>query len=287
MANAAGIRTGLLIYAFFATGHTTAIGNFEEKDHAAAYAQFRPVYPKKIIDIITSFMKMNNCSGYQCAVDACCGSGQSTNILCGYFDEVTGYDISEEQISHAKNIYSSGQKSIEFKIGDAHSLPIKASSVDLLTCGMAWHWLDAEIFYKEVKRVLKPNGCIAVYGFNTTVTDNELVGIAVEAFKNELIETGCVDERGIKTLNGYKSLQLPFSGVKRFEFDLPQKASIDELIGFMSSITSYRAYCKKLPGNTLLKNIREIYERNKKTFTHCDLERFSYPGYAILGINGL
>ena len=53
---------------------------------------------------------------------------------------------------------------------------------------MAWHWLDAERFNKEVKRVLKPNGCIAIYGYNITVQDNENVGFAVEDIQTGINE---------------------------------------------------------------------------------------------------
>ena len=257
------------------------IGEFHLKEHAASYAQFRPTYPKEVIDTITFFMKSNNCSGFHCAVDACCGSGQSTTLLCNYFNEVTGYDVSEEQILQA---HKSANVGAEFKTGDAHNLPIKTSSVDLLTCAMAWHWLDAERFNKEVKRVLKPNGCIAIYGYNITVQDNENFGFAVETFKQELMRTGFIDQRAIETLNEYKSLQLPFVGVERFQFHLYQRASMHQLIGFLSSFSSYTAYCQKFPGNHLLESILTTYENNVGRSRY-DTESFTYPGYGILGIN--
>ena len=75
------------------------IGKFEDVDHVATYAEFRPVYPKAFASIITSFMDSNEGSGYRCAVDVACGSGQSTFLLSEYFDEVFGY---ETQIAQAK-----------------------------------------------------------------------------------------------------------------------------------------------------------------------------------------
>ena len=141
----------------------TTISKYENSEHAACYAKFRLVYPKTVADMITSFMKTNGSSGFKVAVDVACGSGQSTFLLCDYFEEVVGFDISEAQITQAKLKLKEEQlkipkKGIEFKIGNAHNLPLESSSVDLLTCAMAWHWLDAELFYAEAKRVLKPNG---------------------------------------------------------------------------------------------------------------------------------
>ena len=63
------------------------------------------------------------------------------------FKKVIGVDVSETQIEQAKS-----------KTESAHSLTIESSSVDLLTCGTAWHWLDPEIFYTEAKKVLKASG---------------------------------------------------------------------------------------------------------------------------------
>ena len=259
------------------------IGDFQERGHATSYSLFRPVYPQSVGQIISSYMESNNCTGYERAVDVCCGSGQSTMLLAQLFDSVCGYDNSQEQISQAKSKQSVPRGNVTFQVGDAHNLPIESSSVDLLTCAMGWHWLDAERFYSEAKRVLKPRGCIAVYGYNITVNDNELVGALVEAFKQEMMQNDCMDERSLQTLNEYKSVELPFSGTQRLKFDLPQKSSVEHLFGFFESFSSYTAYCKKVPGNNFLQTLRETYKGQWSGDTA--VEKFTYPGFIILGVN--
>ena len=141
---------------------------FEELAHAAAYALFRPSYPRIVFDTISTFIRKNNGSGFQVAVDVACGSGQSTFSLCSRFQKVIGVDISDAQIKNARAKAAEAlpvSKSVEFIVGDAHDLPLESSSADLITCAMAWHWLDHNRFYREVKRVLKPKGCLAVYGY--------------------------------------------------------------------------------------------------------------------------
>ena len=54
---------------------------FANAEISAAYGKFRPVYPKSVGDIITSYMRSSRCSGFECAVDAACGTGQSTFLL--------------------------------------------------------------------------------------------------------------------------------------------------------------------------------------------------------------
>ena len=147
------------------------IGVFEEKDQAALYARYRPVYPEKVMEIISHYMDSNGCSGYERAVDVCCGSGQATMLLSKRFREVYSYDISSEQISQAQHVHRNATSNVNFAVGDAHHLPIETSSVDLLTTALGWHWLDPDKFYSEAKRVLKPRGCIAVYGLDFKVTE--------------------------------------------------------------------------------------------------------------------
>ena len=146
----------------------TSVRRFEALAHAAAYATFRPTYPRAVFDIVSSFIKKNGSSGFGVAADVACGSGQSTFSLCSLFQKVIGVDISEAQITHAKAKVADTlpeSRSIEFIVGDAHNLPLESSSADLITCATAWHWLNPEVFYREVKRVLKPKGCLAVYGY--------------------------------------------------------------------------------------------------------------------------
>ena len=254
------------------------IGDFDDKDHAAVYGNFRPVYPETVSEIISSYMESNSCSGVEAAVDVCCGSGQSTMLLSHLFQRVRGVDKSLAQITQA-NAKHENSKNVCFNVGDAQNLEVESSSVDLLTCAMGWHWLDPDTFYHEAKRVLKPRGCIAVYGYNTTVNDNDRVGAVVDAFKGELMEKGCIDERALHTFNEYRDVHLPFSHVQRLNFDLPQKASVDQLFGFFESITSYRAYCNKYPGNALLETLRGGSNWQDRTVLE-----FSYPGFIILGV---
>ena len=258
------------------------IGDFKDEDHATVYGLFRPVYPQSVSQIISSYMGENKCSEYERAIDVCCGSGQSTMLLSPFFKSVCGYDNSPAQISQAKSKHETKECNVNFEIGDAHDLPVVSSFVDLVTCAMGWHWLNPEKFYSEAKRVLKPGGCIAVYGYNTTVSDNKSVGSLVEAFKKELIEKDCVDERAFYTFNEYRDVLLPFSKVQRLKFDLPQRASLDQLFGFFESITSYRAYCKKFPTNNFLQTLRE---EHSQVWPRDNVEEFTYPGFIILGIS--
>ena len=141
----------------------TASERFKTADISEVYVKFRPVYPPSVANIIVDYMKSKGSLAFDFAVDVGCGSGESTFLLCDYFNKIVGLDISETQIQQAKLKSGEDKSTVEFVVGNAHNLPFESSSVDLLTCAMAWHWLDAEKLYDEAKRVLKPGGCLAIW----------------------------------------------------------------------------------------------------------------------------
>ena len=262
------------------------IERFKSADISEAYAKFRPVYPQNVANIILDYMRSKGSLAFDFALDVGCGTGQSTFLLRDHFKRVVGLDVSETQIQQAKlksTEYTSTEPAVEFIVGDAHHLPFESSSVDLLTCAMAWHWLDAVKFYDEAKRVLKPGGCLAIYGHGVMVQDNERVKNAFDLFYGALIPSECLGEENMHVLNNYEAVEIPLPQTQRIEFSFPQKSSIDQLLGYLSSVSAYRkAYCTKYPNNTLMQNIRTKYESEEGRH---DVEEYTLPGFAILGIN--
>jgi len=51
---------------------------------------------------------------------------------------------------------------VERWVGTAEELPLDDASVDAVTCGQAWHWVDAAQGAAEVARVLRPGGVLAL-----------------------------------------------------------------------------------------------------------------------------
>lgn len=152
-----------------------AIRLFEGQEHAKLYAKYRPTYPDALYEEIfrycTTHVTCNASS--DTAVDVGCGSGQSTRPLCRYFRHVIGSDVSEEQIKSAiAQTNSSEAENIQFQISPGEDLSfLEDNSADLVTIAQALHWMNHDLFYAEVERVLKPGGVFAVYGYGENVID--------------------------------------------------------------------------------------------------------------------
>uniref|UniRef100_T1J608 SRCR domain-containing protein n=1 Tax=Strigamia maritima TaxID=126957 RepID=T1J608_STRMM len=98
------------------------------------------------------------------AVDVGCGSGQATGVLAPFFDHVLGTDISESQINEATK--KDTNTNVEFKTGSCYSIPLPDASTELVTAAQAAHWFNLPSFYKEVDRVLRPGGVVALYCYD-------------------------------------------------------------------------------------------------------------------------
>ena len=140
---------------------------FRGENHADLYKKYRPVYPDTIIERIVELCKQNGAS-FKYAVDVGCGSGQSTLGLRDYYGAVVGIDVSEAQISNAPRNISN----VTFQTGTADDLSrFQTGTIDLITVATAIHWIDREKFYKEVHRILSPNGVLAIYSYGNPCLD--------------------------------------------------------------------------------------------------------------------
>ena len=122
------------------------------ENQSIVYDNFRPDYPEKLVnyinDYVTSKTKLiktaadSGCMN-SCALDIACGTGLFTRKLAPFFKDVFGTDISEKQLSIARQQNSGNQKyaryeepyivfSMFFKIiiyGATHLCPSKAHAI--------------------------------------------------------------------------------------------------------------------------------------------------------------
>jgi ubiquinone/menaquinone biosynthesis C-methylase UbiE len=89
-----------------------------------------------------------------------CGNGANCKYIAGLYDsvEIIGIDLNEENLDIANKGELSSQ--LSFYHDDAQKLEcISDDSVDLLICiESALHYPDKDAFFRQIKRVLKPDG---------------------------------------------------------------------------------------------------------------------------------
>lgn len=264
-----------------------AIKLFQGVQHAQAYSRFRPVYPQQVLDLIVGFINKNG-GKVDLALDVACGSGQSTLYLADKFKRCVGVDISAAQIECGKKkAIENGLSNVEFRVGDACDTAAESGSVDLLACAQAWHWLDADSFYREARRVLAPSGCLAVYGYGNVRLRHEGCQQVISDFYSNTLK-GYWHQNRAHIDDCYRKVVLPFAKTERHDFSMDISMSLDGLIGYLSSWSAYHDYCEKLPGTNVLREIQEKIGRLLIESGTADLAGettipMSFPLFVILG----
>lgn len=170
-----------------------------------AYHKFRPSYSQEIYTLIYQFHSQNE-GEYTLAIDAGCGTGQSTTELAKQFKQVYGIDTLKDQVDNAIV-----KDNITYQLGAAEDLSgFKDHSVDLISVATAFHWFNQDLFFKEVKRVLRHNGTLAIFSYYYPV-------IRDEPKANEILQALVMGELS-KYVNGnihyiknlYRDIQFPF-----------------------------------------------------------------------------
>ncbi len=92
-------------------------------------------------------------------LDVACGTGMGSIYLAENFGcEVTGIDVSHSKIKIARKLAEDRGVDVEFMVGDAHNLPFRDESFDIVISECTLCLLDRERAIEEMIRVTGRNG---------------------------------------------------------------------------------------------------------------------------------
>jgi len=98
-------------------------------------------------------------------LDLCCGSGQATQVLVQYSQNVIGLDASPLSLKRAKH----NVPQAEYVEAFAEKMPLADDSFDLVHTSAAMHEMEPEQLrqiLRQVYRVLKPGGIFTLVDFH-------------------------------------------------------------------------------------------------------------------------
>lgn len=197
--------------------------------HAAAYAAHRPRYPAALASWLASIAPAR-----ERALDCGCGSGQLSSLLAEHFAKVIATDASAEQIAGAQP-----HPSIEYRVAPAEDSRLPDASIDLLSAAQAAHWFDLPAFFTEARRLLKPDGGIALISYAGMEPRGDIEAI-VEHFRLRTLDAYWPPERAMVE-NGYRDIALPFEPVESPPFTMDVEWPLPALIGYLDTWSAVRA----------------------------------------------
>ncbi|MBX9879298.1 MAG: class I SAM-dependent methyltransferase [Candidatus Obscuribacterales bacterium] len=212
---------------------------------AANYIRHRPGYPKELFEFLSSVTP-----GKTLAWDAGTGSGQAAIQLGQIFENVVATDSSDAQIAQAPPV-----ENITFRTAPAEESQLADSSCDLITAANAVHWFDLNAFYKEVNRVLKPKGILAVWGYGWLIGPDYLKK-TLEAFYERVKPywpppTKYVQEK-------YRNLPFPFLEIEAPALVHEDEWTIERMLGFYSSWSASEIYRKAIGESPIVQLAEEL-----------------------------
>ncbi|MEK6303218.1 MAG: class I SAM-dependent methyltransferase [Acidobacteriota bacterium] len=204
----------------------------------AAYRAFRPAYPASLFQQIIDSLS----PPHRRAVDLGAGTGLSTLHLCQWFDEVIAVEPDSEM---AANLYRLSSK-IEVHHHGAEAHEEEAGSVDLVTSGNAFYWMNGEVVAAKVGQWLRAQGVFAVcrYGFPQappaiqSVLENEL-----REHWNSFRHPRLIDEAYSLRIIQANPI---FRRVRGVEIANVVLLSAEQLAGFLASTSYVSAYLRTI-----------------------------------------
>jgi len=197
------------------------------------YARYRPDYPSGLIDYILQFVSQHN-KVWDCAT----GNGQAAIMLASHFQLVQATDISEKQLLNA-----TPHPRIHYSIEAAENTTFPDNSFDLVTVAQAYHWFNFTAFHEEVKRVVKPNGIIAIWGYGLVTSEIDQLNTKIETFYSITVGPYWDPERKFID-DHYRTIPFPYVELPPKEFFIEKRWSLDDLTGFLNSWSSVQHFIK-------------------------------------------
>ncbi|HXL57847.1 MAG TPA: class I SAM-dependent methyltransferase [Chitinophagaceae bacterium] len=219
---------------------------------AKLYASFRPYYPDLLYDFL--FQQVKN---FNSTLDCATGNGQVAVALAKKFKEVYATDISEKQLAHATQL-----PNIIYKQEAAEQTSFADKYFDLITVAQAVHWFNFDKFYSEVKRMLKPDGIIAIIGYGL-IRVNKAIDEWIDHFYWNIVgpywdkERKYVDEE-------YTTIPFPFKEITAPVMYIEYKWNIDQFIGYLNTWSALQHFIRQRGYNPvteeLLQQLNNVWQ---------------------------
>jgi SAM-dependent methyltransferase len=206
--------------------------NFKDyfSGHSVDYARYRPTYPSALFEYLASLSPST-----ELAWDCATGNGQAAVSLADYFLRVIATDASADQIANSRK-----HDRVSYVVALAEQSGIESSSVDLVTVAQALHWFATNAFFREVKRVLKPGGVIAVWCYNLVEVEPE-IDVVLRRFYSETVGPYWPPERALVEAH-YSTIAFPFREISPQSFKLEADWSLADLVGFVQTWSATKRY---------------------------------------------
>jgi len=127
-------------------------------DRVENYLKYRPAYPVEIYAYLQAEASLGNNDEI---ADLGSGTGLLSELFLSKGHKVFGIEPNINMRAAGEHILA-GEKKFVSLDGRAEKVPLPDQSFDFVIVGQAFHWFDLHKSKKEVKRILRPDGEVAL-----------------------------------------------------------------------------------------------------------------------------
>jgi SAM-dependent methyltransferase len=205
--------------------HPTAEAGFGAA--ADLYEQGRPGYPDEALRWLTHRLRLRPGAT---VLDLAAGTGKLSHALAA-----TGVDVvAVEPVAAMRAAIHSGVRTLD---GTAEAIPLEGGAADAVTVGQAFHWFDGDAALREIHRVLRPDGALALLWNVRRMEDP--IHAAIEEVVAPHVES--VPRHRVGAWRGAFERTTLFGPFEQVEFAHEQRLDADGLVARVGSISAIAA----------------------------------------------
>lgn len=156
----------------------------------------------------------------QAVLDLGTGTGTVARGLAKRGCRVTGLDPSESLLGQARALDEQAGVSVGYVVGEAERSGLPDDEYDAVTAGQCWHWFDRPAASREVRRVLKPGGILAIAHFDWVPLEGNVVRATEELVERHNPDWKMGGGTGLYPAWLADVGDAGFAGIETFSFDL-------------------------------------------------------------------
>ena len=228
-------------------------------DKAKNYTKYRPIYPDVVIDKILENLNLQN---QIFAADIGAGTGISARQLAA-----RGVKVIAIEPNAAMREVAEKHQNVEWKEGTAENTNLPDASVDLITCFQAFHWFKPESTLLEFRRILKPQGRLAIVFQDINREDEftQIYGKLISKAANNRPPTDFSSKiEPVQKSNFFKYIDC-------YKFPYKQELDLSSLIGLAKSVSFISS--EETVQKQLVDDLEDLFQR------FCNSEGFVYLVY--------
>ena len=205
------------------------------------YDRFRPGYPDALMqDVIESFH-----AGTQSRImEIGIGTGQATQPILDTGCDLTAVELGENLARFVRGKFKQAPR-FQVILGDFMELELAENSWDGIYSATAFHWLPPEAALEKVLRLLKPQGCLALFWNHPY--PNRLEDLS-NRINREVYQQFCPSDQALKEFDETdlavwrdRLIQAGFASVQTRLYHRERTLNIEEYLGLLNTYSDHRA----------------------------------------------